>query len=247
MNLPDIYNKIKNRLNLQRLFFFILFTSFTAACLAQQMSQSKLDVTNKWKTYLKQVKKDSTKKMIELKSLMPNLVYDLRYATTNNFMHRLMYPENTNYTFLRSPAAHALAKVQKELNEKGLGLKIFDAYRPYSITVKFWELVHDERYVANPAKGSGHNRGVAVDLTIIDLKTGKELNMGTGFDNFSDSAHHDFINLQEEVLQNRNMLLSIMEKHGFKKFDTEWWHYALKDEAEYEVLDIDFDKLNKLN
>lgn len=247
MNLPDIYNKIINRQIFFRFSLFILSTTFTADCLAQQISETKLDVTNKWKDYVKQVKQEPTKKMVELKSLMPNIVYDLRYATTNNFMHRLMYPENTNQTFLRSPAAYALEKVQKELNEKGLGLKIFDAYRPYSVTVKFWELVHDERYVANPARGSGHNRGIAVDLTIIDLKSGKELNMGTGFDNFTDSAHHDFKTLPEEILRNRNMLLTIMEKHGFKKFETEWWHYSLPDPEKYEVLDIDFKKLNKLN
>src|ERR1043166_7586618 len=120
--------------------------------------------------------------MIELKSLMPNIVYDLRYATTNNFMHRLMYPANTRNTFMRQPAVAALQKVQAELNRKGMGLKIFDAYRPYAVTVKFWELVKDERYVANPSKGSGHNRGIAVDLTIIYLDSGKELDMGTGFD-----------------------------------------------------------------
>ena len=183
--------------------------------------------------------------MVELKSLMPNIVYDLRYATTNNFMHRLMYPSNTNKTFLRLPVAHALAKVQHELNEKGLGLKIFDAYRPYSVTEKFWELVHDERYVANPAKGSGHNRGIAVDLTIINLKTGEELNMGTGFDNFTDSAHHSFTNLPEEVLQNRNLLKTAMEKHGFKLFETEWWHYFIANGERFEVLDISFRKLGK--
>jgi D-alanyl-D-alanine dipeptidase len=116
-------------------------------------------VIHDWKAYRSQVKLDSTKKMIELRSRIPRLVYDLRYAGINNFMHRRMYPAGTSTTFLRLPAVTALLNVQKELNEKGMGLKIFDAYRPYSVTVKFWELVKDERYVANPAKGSGHNRG----------------------------------------------------------------------------------------
>ena len=107
--------------------------------------------------------------------------------------------------------------------------------------------MHDERYVANPANGSGHNRGIAVDLTIIDLKTGKELNMGTGFDNFTDSAHHSFTNLPKEILQNRNLLKTTMEKYGFKLFETEWWHYFLADGDKYEVLDIDFKKLGKKN
>src|SRR4051812_30308091 len=135
--------------------------------------------------------------MISLKSSVPLLVFDLRYATTNNFMHRRMYPAKTTDTYLRLPAVKALLQVQQELNKKSLGLKVFDAYRPYSVTKKFWELVHDERYVADPKKGSGHNRGIAIDLTIVDLKTGKELNMGAGFDNFTDSAHHDFTNFQK--------------------------------------------------
>ena len=176
---------------------------------------------------------------------MPTLIYDLRYASTNNFMQRIMYPDHNGKTFLRKPVADALTKVQEELNRMGLGLKIFDAYRPFAVTVKFWELVKDERYVANPAKGSGHNRGVAVDLTIIDLKTLAELNMGTGFDNFTDTAHHTFTALPEEVLHNRLLLKSIMEKYGFVALESEWWHYYLANGNRFELLDISFEKLKK--
>ncbi len=239
--------KITNQCNIQRIIFVIFSTLLVNASPAQDSLQNKLSVTSKLKDYRKEVKNDPDKKMIELKSLTPDLIYDIRYATTNNFMHRVMYPEKNNYTFLREPAAEKLSLVQKELNEKGLGLKIFDAYRPYSVTVKFWELVHDERYVANPAKGSGHNKGIAVDLTIINLKTGKELNMGTGFDNFTDSAHQTFTDLPEEVLKNRALLKSTMEKYGFKPLETEWWHYYLDNGDKYEVLDIDFKKLKKIN
>ena len=126
-----------------------------------------------------------------------------------------------------------------------MGLKIFDAYRPYSVTVKFWELVKDERYVAHPGKGSGHNRGIAVDLTIIDLASGQELDMGTGFDNFSDTAHSDYTQLPEKVLQNRQLLRSLMEKNGFKVLETEWWHFYLPGSNHYEILDIPFNKLKK--
>ena len=103
----------------------------------------------------------------------------------------------------------------------------------------------DERYVAHPAKGSGHNRGIAVDLTIIKLSTGKELEMGTGFDNFSDTAHHTFTALSAEILQNRNLLRNLMEKYGFKIYPEEWWHYSLPDAAKYEILDLEFKKLKK--
>ena len=227
--------------------YLILFflSGLGVKAVAQDPGYTRPPVTNKLSDYKKQVKQDTIKKMIELKELIPQLVYDLRYTGSNNFMHRLMYPAGTRYTFLRSPAARALKKVQEELNRKKLGLKIFDAYRPYSVTVKFWELVKDENYVAHPARGSGHNRGTAVDLTLVSLPSGTELAMGTGFDNFSDTAHHAFIQLPDETLRNRQMLRSLMEKHGFVAYEKEWWHYSWPGAARFELLDIEFDKLKK--
>lgn len=236
--------KILNRTCLCHRWLPVLFTFFTATIAAQDSTRS-LSVTKDRTLYIRQVKEDSTKKMVELHALIPTLRYELRYATTNNFMHRRMYPAGTNVTFLRQPVAQALKAVQAELKSKGYGLKIFDAYRPYSVTVKFWELVKDERYVANPAKGSGHNRGIAVDLTLIYLKTGKPVDMGTGFDNFSDTAHHGFEALPEEILQDRMLLKTTMEKHGFKALDTEWWHYYWADGNRFEVLDISFTQLQQ--
>lgn len=195
--------------------------------------------------YLNAVQIDPDKKMVELSTRIPDLVYDLRYSTANNFMKRKMYTPPTEVSFLRAPVAEALADAQKELVVSGLGIKVFDAYRPYSVTVKFWELVKDERYVANPARGSGHNRGVAVDLTLIKLSDNSELPMGTGFDNFSDTAHHSFKALPEDILQNRKLLRTTMEKYGFKALETEWWHYYLPEGNRFEVLDIAFDKLFK--
>ena len=183
--------------------------------------------------------------MTNLQSAVPGIVLELRYATKNNFMGRRMYPKKTNYSFLRVAAAEALAHVQKELNASGYGLKVFDAYRPYSVTEKFWELVHDDRYVADPKKGSGHNRGIAIDLTIIELNTKRELKMPTGFDNFTDSAHHDFMALPDDVLKNRELLKKTMEKYGFVAFATEWWHYSLPNPEKFEVLDLTFSDLNK--
>jgi D-alanyl-D-alanine dipeptidase len=223
----------------------LIFSILTILKSSAQETYDRPPVTGTWKEYERQVIADSSKQMIELKTAIPGIVYDLRYATLNNFMKRLMYPANTSVTFMRAPAVLGLQKVQAELNQKGLGLKIFDAYRPYSVTVRFWELVKDERYVAHPAKGSGHNRGIAVDLTIIDLKTGAELDMGTGFDNFSDTAHHNYLKLSEEVLQNRELLKSTMEKFGFRIFESEWWHYFLAEGEKYEILDIAFKKLKK--
>ncbi len=197
-------------------------------------------------TDLKKTMRNAPQKaMIDLKKNIPGMVLDLRYAGTNNFMQLPLYPPITG-TYLRRAAADSLRMVQEELNKNGWGLKIFDAYRPYSVTERMWEPVKDDRYAADPKKGSGHNRGIAVDLTIIKLNNKEELNMGTGFDNFSDTAHHAFTQLPEEVLQNRLMLKSIMEKHGFKALDTEWWHYYLPNTKEFELLDISFTQLKKL-
>ena len=193
----------------------------------------------------KTINVNTNKSMIDIKKYIPTIVLDLRYATTNNFMKTKLYP-NINYTFLRKPAAKALKKVQTELNKKGLGVKIFDAYRPYSVTEKMWEPIKDDRYAADPKKGSGHNRGVAVDVTIINVKSGEEINMGTGFDNFSDTAHGDFNNLPLLVLQNRLLLKSTMENYGFKVLDTEWWHFYLPNAKEYELLDVPFKKLKSI-
>lgn len=238
-------NKISNRFYIKEQVLLFFSTLWLLQVVAQTNNFTRPPVTSKWEEYRKQVKADSTKKMVEVKSVIPGIVYDLRYATLNNFMHRLMYPAGTNSTFLRMPAVNALQKVQKELNENGFGLKIFDAYRPYSVTVKFWELVKDERYVANPSKGSGHNRGIAIDLTIINVQTGRALDMGTGFDNFSDTAHHTFTQLPEEILQNRELLKSTMGKYGFNAYAEEWWHYSIPNSLKFEILDIDFKKLKK--
>lgn len=230
------------------IFFIQDFFLSTSNCLFAQHNEPNkygLKVITKVADYKQTVASDSSKGLVNLKKVIPNIVLDLVYATTNNFTHTKIYPKVTA-TYMRQPAANALALVQKELNEKGYGLKIWDAYRPYTATEYMWELVKDERYTANPAKGSGHNRGIAADLTIIDLKTGKELDMGTGFDNFTDSAHHVFKNLPEQVLNNRHLLKSTMEKYGFKAFDTEWWHYFWVDGKEYEVMNLTFKQLKKL-
>jgi D-alanyl-D-alanine dipeptidase len=245
----DIFQKFKliNRLQMAR-YWILLFLLLPFFSFAQQLSKSKYgtEVLQHSGLYKKICGADSNKSMIELKSKIPLIIYELRYSTENNFVKKPLYPRFTNATFLRLPAAHALASVQKDLSEKGLGLKIYDAYRPYSVTVAFWELIKDERYVANPAKGSGHNRGLAIDLTIIDLKTGKELEMGTGFDNFTDTAHHTFTALPETILNNRKLLKEVMLKHGFKLLETEWWHYYWPNDRNYEVMDLSFEKLKRI-
>jgi len=224
----------------------ILIPVFSTLAQGISLNQYGLAVIKDRQIYENSVAGDSLKRMAELKSMVPRLVYELKYASKDNFMHTRMYPARTRNTFMRLQAAKALQRAQDMLNKQGYGLKIWDAYRPYSVTEKFWEMVKDERYVANPAKGSGHNRGIAVDLTIIELATGKELNMGTGFDNFTDTAHHVFTQLAPQVLANRKLLKETMEACGFVAFESEWWHYSLPDPTRYDILDLSFSELKGL-
>jgi D-alanyl-D-alanine dipeptidase len=139
-----------------------------------------------------------------------------------------------------------LDSIQRELETRGLGLKIFDGYRPFSVTRKMWEILPDDRYVANPKNGSRHNRGAAVDVTLVD-STGNELEMPTVFDDFSEKAGHDFMDLPQHILTNRSLLKEIMTKYGFMPIKTEWWHYDLKNYEQYPILDKTFEEIDLEN
>lgn len=227
------------RLNIETFYLIFLWAS---SCATGPVASQSLKVVSRPAHYRQSVEGDSLQCMAEVKTAIPSVVYDLRYATKNNFTGKKLYKQGDK-TFLRTAVVTALQKVAEELLATGYSLKIWDAYRPYSVTKKMWDLIGDERYVADPAKGSGHNRGLAVDLTL--MKDGSEVNMGTGFDNFSDTAHHNFKNLPQEVLQNRLLLRTAMEKHGFTALATEWWHYSFPNDGRYEVLNIPFRKFNR--
>lgn len=174
--------------------------------------------------------------LIELRSVIPEVIEDVRYATTNNFTHQVVYPSARVY--LRRRAAVRLARAARFLwNHHRLRLKVFDGYRPLSVQKRFWEILPDDRYVANPANGSRHNRGAAVDLTLADA-AGQELDMGTGFDDFSERAGHGFRQLPEPVLANRRLLRSVMQAFGFEPLASEWWHYDLTGWKEFPIMDI---------
>ena len=214
---------------------------------AQDSSKNKygLYIIENESAYEKSIINQPDKMMVDLETSVPGIEFDLRYASRNNFMHEKIY-SRINRTYMRLRAVIAIAGAQRELNEKKLGLLIWDAYRPYSVTEKMWDKVKDARYAADPKTGSGHNRGVAVDLTIIDSTTKLPLNMGTDFDNFSDSAHQDFKFLPPAVLKNRTLLRTTMEKYGFKALETEWWHFYLPESSSFELMDLSFKTLAKI-
>ncbi|HEX8040518.1 MAG TPA: M15 family metallopeptidase [Chryseosolibacter sp.] len=191
--------------------------------------------------YLKSVELNPEKRLIDLERYIPGIVLDIRYATTHNFTGERIYEEAK--AFARKPVAGALKKVQAELKERGLGIKVFDAYRPYSATVKFYEVYRDTTYVASPYRGSRHNRGCALDLTLIDLKSGEELKMPTGYDSFSRRAWPSTEVNDPLLRKNRALLISTMERHGFRVSTSEWWHFDFIGWRNFEVLDIDFGQL----
>lgn len=173
--------------------------------------------------------------LVDIQSVVPSIQVDLKYATSDNFTGQVVY--NFNHCLLLKEVALHLRDVQTELETMGLGLKIWDGYRPMAAQWKFWELVPDERYVSDPRKGGRHTRGTAVDLTLI-RNDGQELLMPSVFDDFSEKAHRDYMGATEEAISNRELLQNVMEKHGFIGISSEWWHFDFKDWKNHPPIDI---------
>lgn len=206
------------------------------------LAQNKYGLTPvKLEEYKQSVKINPDNELVNLENYIPGVVLDIRYATTNNFTKEKIY--NLPRAYARKPVAVALKKIQAELKLKGLGLKIFDGYRPYSATVKFYEVYRDTTYVASPYKGSRHNRGCALDLTLIDLKTGKELPMPTEWDSFKKEAWPSTPVADPQIRANRKLLIDTMEKFGFTVYESEWWHFDFIGWQKFAVMDIDFEEL----
>lgn len=200
-----------------------------------------LQVINSFESYRLSYAADPNNELIEIKKAIPNIKLDIRYATKNNFMNQVMYKEAR--AFARKPVVAQLKRIQSALNKKGYGLKIFDAYRPYTITLAFYQKAKDKNFVANPKKGSKHNRGCAIDLTLINLKTGKELQMPTPYDSFAPQASPSYSALPALVIKNRTLLISTMQAYGFRVIKNEWWHFDFIGWKKYALMDIPFEKL----
>ncbi|AWG22237.1 peptidase M15 [Flavobacterium faecale] len=162
---------------------------------------------------------------VKLRDYSSDFVYNMKYATDDNFLKAQVY--DCAECYLRLKTVKALVLVNKEFMKKGYRIELFDCYRPLDIQKKMWAIVPNPNYVANPAKGSIHNRGGAVDITLVDAN-GKELEMGTKFDFFGPEASHKYLKVSDEVKKNRALLKSIMTRKYFNSFDSEWWHYNLK-------------------
>ena len=183
--------------------------------------------------------------LVEITKLDPSIRLDIRYATTNNFLHRPVYKQAR--AFLQRPAAESVVRAHQALKAKGYGLMIFDGYRPWSVTKIFWDSASDEQrkieFVANPKNGSRHNRGCAVDLTLFDLKTGLEVKMPSEYDEFSERAFPNYTGGTPEAKAARDLLRAAMEAERFTVYPAEWWHFDYKDWPQYRILNVPFEKI----
>ncbi len=178
--------------------------------------------------------------LVELSRLDRALRLDVRYATADNFVGRPVYTEAR--AFLQRPAAEALVRARRALRKKGYGIVVFDGYRPWHVTKLFWDLTPEDKkaFVADPARGSRHNRGCAVDLTLFDLRTGRQVSMPSGYDEMSERSHINYAGGSVKERRARDTLRAAMEAEGFTPYEPEWWHYDFKDWREYPILNLSF-------
>lgn len=188
-----------------------------------------VDINSKTQTL--EIKKDD---FVDIRKYIPDVEIELRYATNNNVTKRVLY-ENTN-AYLRKGTADKLKEANNQFKKLGYRIKIWDAYRPTAVQKILWSKVSDNRFIANPNGGSNHNRGAAVDITLVD-KSGKEIPMPTDFDGFSKLADKDYSDVDKEKVKNAKLLESVMVEYGFKSIYTEWWHFDDKNWKSYAVVD----------
>lgn len=183
--------------------------------------------------------------LIEPAELDPSIRLDIRYATTRNFLGTALYSQPR--AFLQRPAAQALVRVQRTLAADGYGLLVHDAYRPWYVTKMFWDATPQDlhRFVADPAKGSRHNRGCAVDLTLYDLKTGRAVEMPSLYDEMSERAYPDYAGGDADARARRDLLRRRMEAEGFRVFEFEWWHYDYRDWTSYAIQNVRFEDIGR--
>lgn len=204
---------------MKKSFFLFVVTLLLFSCKAKYLDSK---ITPEQQNIEMQI---DTSAFVNLKNFSSDFVFEMKYATSDNFLKESVYP--CAECFLQAKTIKHLLEANKEFMAMGYRIKIYDCYRPKSIQRKMWKIVPDANYVANPKKGSIHNRGGAVDITLVD-SLGVELDMGTKFDFFGEEASHNYLNLPENILKNRLLLKEIMLKNNFKSFDSEWWHYNLK-------------------
>jgi D-alanyl-D-alanine dipeptidase len=183
--------------------------------------------------------------LVDVAGLDTRIKLEIRYATSDNFLSTPVY--TSARAFLQRPAAEAILRAHRELVKQGYGLLIFDAYRPWYVTKIFWDATPPDKheFVADPAEGSRHNRGCAVDLSLYDLKTGRQITMTGGYDEMSPRSYPDYTGGTEEQRAHRQLLRRAMEQQGFTVFPSEWWHYDYRDWKAYAIENIPFEEIGR--
>jgi D-alanyl-D-alanine dipeptidase len=239
-------------LRFRAVYLFALFPALLQTGLAQQISFRITPVRPVPKLRAEALKAQPPREagpflppdLVELVELDPTIKLDIRYATANNFLGTPVYTQAR--AFLQRPAAEGVVRANRELKAQGYGLIIHDGYRPWYVTKIFWDATPVDKhiFVADPAQGSRHNRGCAVDLSLYDLKTGLEVDMPSGYDEMTDRAYPNYPGGTAEERARRAVLRHAMEKQGFTVYETEWWHFDYKDWKRYPILNIRFEDLH---
>jgi D-alanyl-D-alanine dipeptidase len=222
----------------------IFIVCLTLALTAPQFAYSQncpFPIINTLEAYKKAVLMNKDNELVEIKKEIPSVVLDITYATAKNIAEKPVYTMAA--AFARKQVVASLKKIQQELNKQGLGLKIFDGYRPYAVTCLFYAALRDTTFVAPPWRGSKHNRGCALDLTVIDLKTGKELDMPSAYDEATERSYQSYDKCSPLQSANRKLLRDVMTANGFQIYPYEWWHFDFVGWEKYEIMDIDFEVL----
>ncbi len=177
--------------------------------------------------------------LVDVAALEPSILLDVRYATADNFVGRPVYPPGTR-VLLQRPAADAVVRAHHRLAAHGYGLVLLDGYRPWSVTKLFWDVTPPDRraFVADPKEGSRHNRGCAIDVTLYDLDSGRQVEMPSAYDDFSERAHPDYEGGPVEARARRELLRMVMENEGFAIYPNEWWHFDFGDWEEWPVMNV---------
>lgn len=225
--------------------FVLAAMVYLASCRSRSQNRSSnpynLNLVQTVEEYRQQVAENAEMELVDLEGEISNIRLDIRYATKNNFTGEVIYPAAKAYA--RKPVAQALQKVQDSLSLYNLALRIYDAYRPYSASLRFYEVCPDTNFVANPRFGSRHNRGCAIDLTLVELNSGIEIPMPTVFDDFSEKAHPEYKALPDTILKNRAFLFSVMGHFGFTQYPSEWWHFDFQGWENFPLANLTFEDL----
>ncbi len=233
-------------MNMRRVLLIVFLLSAIKVAMAQDLrNPHKLPLVTTAEAYLAELHQNDDNLMVNLEALIPGIRLDIRYATSDNFTGEQVYPYPA--AWLRKPAALALAQVQQALDSIGLALVVYDAYRPYAATLKFYEVYPDTRFVADPAKGSRHNRGAAVDVGLVRKSDNTFLPMPTSYDYFGEEAFPTYNKLPQELKNNRDLLILTMQRYGFEVMSSEWWHFDFLGWQRFSLLDLSFGELRKAN